>query len=319
MTRRLPFPSAQPQPAARVALDRIRRHVSQRADQAATVVAHRFRHGHETDPFDGSARFALLTVNFSTTRYLKLMLLTLCEQDSLGLVTDLVLCDNGSVDGGPAFLRALAETVPVVSVVLNRRPRSHAAGMRAAQQSLRARQHAAGGRSNVLLYCDTDVVFRNPATLDELRTVFEAGDIAFAGELRYGLFRYPEAQASFLAVRRDWAEHPTTMPWVDHGSPAYWMQRSIWRKGGVGADFASNHGGYILHRGRSGVAAAARHHRRHRYASVANRDPHFMGVRNGPHIWNAIEARYGDLLDGPDDAVVEHIRLAFEQAGTDGG
>jgi len=50
----------------------------------------------------------LITVNYSTTRYLKLMLLTLTEQSSFQLLTNIVLIDNNSRDGGQRFLRKIA-------------------------------------------------------------------------------------------------------------------------------------------------------------------------------------------------------------------
>ena len=71
-------------------------------------------------PFDGAPRFALITVNYSTTRYLKLMLLTLAAQSSLKLLKRIILVDNGSRDGGSSFLRELAERINITSVVHNR-------------------------------------------------------------------------------------------------------------------------------------------------------------------------------------------------------
>src|SRR5271165_3252886 len=71
-------------------------------------------------PFDGEPRFALITVNYCTTRYLKLMLLTLAEQSSLQLLKRIILVDNCSRDGGSSFLRELAERINIISVVHNR-------------------------------------------------------------------------------------------------------------------------------------------------------------------------------------------------------
>jgi hypothetical protein len=57
--------------------NRLRRPLEQRVDQAWTMARSRLEHARPVVPFDGDPRFAVLTVNFSTTRYLKLMLLTL--------------------------------------------------------------------------------------------------------------------------------------------------------------------------------------------------------------------------------------------------
>jgi len=298
----------------RADVDRARRYAGQRADQVVALAAKRLGPVPRTSAWDGEPRFALLTVNFSTTRYLKLMLLTLAEQHGLDLVSRVVVADNGSVDGAEAFLAELA-AVERVTVVQNRRRLSHAKGMRTALRALRTAERASEAPpANILLFCDTDVVFRNPDTLQELAAIFRSGDVAFAGELRHGLFPYPEAQASFLAVRRDWADRRRTAPWVSHGSPAYWLQRSIWRQGGTGHHFPGNAGGYILHRGRTGVAAAQQHFRHHHYASTRYNQPHFMGIPGGEHIWRTIEDAHAPLLDGDPAAVAERLAGAFAAA-----
>jgi hypothetical protein len=248
-------------------------------------------------PFDGDPRFALLTVNFSTTRYLKLMLLTLTDQDALSRVHRIVVVDNRSRDGGVPFLRALARRVDRVHLREHRHFLNHARGMRSCVRALERVEQAepAVSPSNLLLFCDPDVVFVNPATLRDLGDAVVDHDAAFAGELR----RPPpdlDVQASFFVVRRDTYARRDVVPFVNHGSPALWMQRSIWRAGLPVADFPSNHGGYILHRGRTAVAAAHEFFPQHSYSTADARHPHFMGVREGPRLWAEIEDRFAQLL-----------------------
>ncbi len=244
----------------------------------------------------------MLTVNRSTTRYLKLMLLTLCEQRELARIGRVVICDNGSRDGGADFVRRLAARCPRVLAVVCGRGSSHARGMRAAIEALTA-DEARGARqareapSNLWLFCDTDVVFRNEETLRDLGTRIVESGAAAAGELRHGVYPVPEAQASFVAMRADWYHHPRIIPWVNHGAPSYWMQRSIWRAGGTILDFPSNHGGYILHRGRAAVANARTYDPLSSYATVANARPHFMGVAGGAEIWAEVEGRNARWLE----------------------
>jgi hypothetical protein len=277
----------------------IRRHLEMRADQGWTLARRTLPSRRRAEEFDGDPRFAILTVNRSTTRYLKLMLLTLCEQIHLGLVERLIITDNHSRDGGASFLRSLAAAVERVELVENRTFLNHARGIRrglrrldAVESRLPARQ-----RSNLLLLCDPDVVFRNRETLLDLATVVVVNDAAFAGELRRNVHPYPEAQASFLVVRRDWYSRRDVVPFVNHGSPAYWMQRSIWQAGGTVVDFPSNFGGYVLHRGRAAVAATREYTPWASYATARSRVPHFMGVPDGQKIWDAIEVRHADLLE----------------------
>ena len=61
-------------------------------------------------------------------------------------------------------------------------------------------------------------------------------------------------------------------------------------------DFRSDFGGYILHRGRSGVAAAKEFYPFNSFAKVSNNQAHFMGVENGKAIWDAVEIKYTELL-----------------------
>jgi len=284
-------------------LGRVRRRVVERLDQVVIAGRRTIRRRaaplDELAPLDG-VRFAMVIVNFSTTRFVKLLLATLSEQSQLDLLHSLVIVDNGSRDGGPAFLERMRRRVPRVSVVERRHRLSHAAGMRA---GIRALDDADNGidpqlRSNMVLFCDADVVFRSPDTLGDLAAVFGATRAALAGEMRR-VHAYPDIQASFFAVRRDVYERPDIWPPVDHGSPAYWMQRSIQRAGLTVVDFPSNRGGHVLHRGRSGVAAARLFRPWHHYASVQSTTPHFMGVPDGERIWSEIEARHAPLL-GPE-------------------
>ena len=242
----------------------VRRHLAMGVDQVWVLSRHRVgkalgRPGRATmRPLDGGVRFAMVVVNFSTTRFLKLLLLTLVEQSALGLVHRIVIVDNGSVDGGVLFLRRLAGRSPRVELVERHHLLDHARGLRAGVSHLWAVEHDRdpSSRCNVYLFCDPDVIFRSTDALHELAAAIVGADAALAGEWR-GDRDDPDIQASFLAVRADAYASSDVVPPVHHGSPTMWMQRSIARAGDLPVvNFASNHGGFILHRGRSGVAAA---------------------------------------------------------------
>jgi hypothetical protein len=214
-------------------IDQVRRALEQRADQAWALARQRVRPVREAPGFDGDPRFAVVTVNFSTTAFLKLMLLTLSEQSALDRVRHVVVVDNASRDGGIAFLRTLAHRAQRISLVENRVLLNHARGMR---RGLRFLDELDVGESvdqqaNLVLSIDTDVIFRNPDTLIDLARPFVHDGAAAAGELRHGIYPCPEAQASFLAVRRDIYARRDIAPWVNHGAPAYWLQRGLWRAG----------------------------------------------------------------------------------------
>jgi hypothetical protein len=280
-------------------LSSLRRHVEMLADQAWTLGRWKLAKTRPVEPFDGQPRVALVTVNFSTTRYLKLMLLTLSRQQDLGQIHRVIIVDNDSRDGGLPFLHELAKRVTRVHLVENRTFPNHARGLRSALAALERieRSTLPEQRTNIVLACDTDVIFRDPRAIGDLSAVFATTDAAFTGELRHDVYPYPEAQASFFAVRRDCYARPDVVPFVHHGAPAYWMQRSLWRAGLRLHDFPSNRGGYILHRGRTGVAAASVYRRHDSHATARTPHPHYMNVVAGEAIWERVEKEHESLLE----------------------
>jgi hypothetical protein len=279
-------------------VNRLRRRGAQLLDQARVRVG-RLRGKERLDvPWDGTPRFALLCVNFHTTDYLRLMLLSLCRQAHLDLLRQVIIVDNGSAPGDAGFFEALETSDSRITVVRNRKHRSHAGGMRRGLAVLDRldREQPEAMRANLLLFCDPDVLFLRRDVLQAVAACFKDSTVSHAGEMRTHLRPLPEAQASFLAVRRDWAAKPSVSPWVNHGSPAWWLQRDLQRQGGKGRHFPANAEGYILHRGRSAVAAAKTAEPGHPYATAANASPHFMGIPGGAQVWKDQSATYADWL-----------------------
>lgn len=244
------------------------------------------------------SQVALVVVNFSTTRLLRLMLATLVEQERLDLVSRIVIVDNGSRDGGLPFLRRLASEVDRIDLVERRRWLHHGPGLRAGLRHL----DRVGDPAEGVLFVDSDVIFRDPGTLTAVAAHLDAG-AALVGEHRRRGDRRPgpNIQASFVAVRRDVLHRRDVRPPVHDGAPLYRMQLDIERAGLPIVDFPSNHGGYILHRGRSGVAAAAEYRPGHAYATARRQSAHFMGVPKGRAVWDEAGARHAHLLDADGD------------------
>lgn len=267
--------------------------------------------------WDGDPRFALVTVNFSTTHYLKLLLLTLTEQEHLGLLHRIVVVDNGSRDGGAELLDRLAARIPRFHVVHRRHWLGHGPGMRAGVRALDRIDRDDPRPADLLLFCDTDVVFRSPETLTVLAGTVLQNDAALLGEVRVGVNPQPDVQASFFVVRRDVHARRDVAPAIHDGAPAYRMQRSIGDAGFSVVDVPTNHGGLTLHRGRAGVEAAGRYRPGHHYAGVRTNLPHFMGVPDGVRIWAEIEERWSDLLrPSAEDEFIDLLAARFETLGT---
>jgi hypothetical protein len=249
--------------------------------------------GPETEP-----RVALITVNCSTSRVLKLMLATLSEQHDRAAVDRLVIVDNDSRDGGLAFLLALEARMPSMTLVIRRWFPTHAHGMRAGVAALRRAEHtrSPADRAGYLLFVDPDVIWRDPTALGRLLQAVRTEDAVLAGEWRTGANRQPDIQASFVLVRRDAYDDPATAPPIDGGAPLYRMERSIVDRGLATVDFPANRAGYVLHRGRTAVAAAAGR-TVHPYGRAVQVGPHYMGVPDGARIWSEVEQAHAHLLE----------------------
>lgn len=294
-----------------------RRRTAMLADRIAATAWKRMGKRLRSVLWDGEPRFALVTVNFSTTRYLKLLLLTLSEQEHLGLLHRIVVVDNGSRDGGAELLDRLADRILRLHVVHRRHWLGHGPGMRAGVRALDRIERYEARSANLLLFCDTDVVFRSPETLIVLAGTALQHDAALMGEVRSGVNAQPDIQASFFVVRRDVHARRDVAPAVHDGAPAYRMQRSIAAAGLPVVHVPTNHGGLTLHRGRAGVDAASRYRPRHHYAGVKTNLPHFMGVPGGAEIWSEIDQRWAHLLTPEaEDELVDVLATRFEALGT---
>jgi len=296
-----------------------RRFAEQSADRAWVTTADRVTRRPPVEPFDGVVRYALVSVNASTTHYVKLMLCTLAEQSHLGLVQQVVLVDNRSRDGGAAFLRSLAGRAPRVHLVENRLFLNHARGIRAGLRALGRieRDVPEAERANVLLFVDSDVIFRSPTALYDLTATIMAFDAVLVGEVRHmGDNPHPNIQASFFALRRDVTARRDITPWINSGEPAFDLQWSVVKAGLPIVDFPSNRMGHILHRGRSASVAAARFTPLRSYGTVPGAEPHFMNVPDGARIWDKIESRHASRLgSAAEPALVESLATSFALLG----
>jgi hypothetical protein len=94
------------------------------------------------------------------------------------------------------------------------------------------------------------------------------------------------------------------------------MQASIRRARLTIVDFPSNHGGYVLHRGRSAVAAGATYGVGGWSVALTNREPHFMGVPDGARIWAEVEAEWASMLEpSAEETLLEHLANRFSVIG----
>ncbi len=259
------------------------------------------------EPFDGEARVALLCVSFNTRELSKLMLLTLADQPWAARLSRLVVVDNSSSDGSRQLLAELARASRV-ELVDNRGPTSHGYGLRLGtdyilQSEARLPRER---RSNVLLVVDSDVVFLRADTLDAVTSALAAPRAGALGELQFDLGE-PYAHPCCLFVRVDALADPRVWPFVDHGAPALWLQRSLRCAGRQVVDFPLRSEEHVVHRGRASIAAVNRLGLRDPYQNVRD-DAHFHGNPRGAELWSQLETRHiGRLKTAGDPAFLAYV------------
>ncbi len=259
------------------------------------------------EAFDGRLRVALLSVSFNTRELTKLMLLSLADQPWAQQLGRVVIVDNGSQDGSPDLLDQLARSTRI-ECVHNTGPSSHGFGLRRAVSWIE--QTEAGWpserRSNVYLVADTDIIFLRADTLSACSQALSASDVGALGELQFDLGE-PYAHPCCLFVRRDALADPRVWPFVDHGAPALWLERSLRCAGRIVLDFPLRSQDHIVHRGRASIAAVNALGLSSPYANVRH-DAHFHGNPRGAELWAALEERHRDHVGQSNDvAAAQHI------------
>jgi hypothetical protein len=250
--------------------------------------------------YDGNPRVALISVSFNTKELTKLMLLTVAERSWAKQLQRLVIVDNASRDGSYEFLRRLATRK--AAVLQNPGSTSHGVGLRYALDWLERDEQAlpAQQRSNLYLVVDSDIIFLRDDTLEVLCSELVRSRAALLGELQFDLGE-PYAHPCCLLLRRDAYRDPQVVPFVDHGAPALWLERSLRRAALRIRDFPIRRQEHIVHRGRGSIAAVNRLGLVHAYATVRD-TAHFHGNPFGAERWSAAEQRHAERLGDVNDA-----------------
>lgn len=282
------------------------------SDQASVGIS-RLRASSIGVPFDGEPRVALLSVSFNTHELTKLMLLTLAERAWAPRLQRVVIADNRSSDDSPQFLKALGDSGAILFVT-NPGATSHGVGLRFAIEQLEAFESKLppGERSNVWLVADTDIIFERDDTLDLVKAELRRDHAALVGEMQFDLGE-PYAHPCCFWLRSDAYHDERVWPFVDHGAPALWLQRSLRGAGWKVLDFPARSENHIVHRGRGTIAGINQLALRHAYAHVQDA-AHFHGNPDGKLLWQQAEARHSSRLGSTNDAAA----VAFIAAGLAG-
>lgn len=295
----------------RTFMGKIERRIRERTDQAEVAFVRTLSRRRKQSIQRGhSTSSSLIVVNFNTLDHLKLMLATLAEKGSDWNLNNIVIVDNGSTDGSWDFLKLLSSRTRIYCVRNSGRT-SHASGLRfGIKASKQICDNSQSGPENYFVI-DADILFLRNDLLSRMVQMLNGEQAAVVGELQYDVGE-PYAHPSCMLLHGDSYQDPRVWPFVDHGAPALWLQRSMRRIGMRIVDFPIKKDEYIVHVGRGSLAGIKAFAHRSPYASARVTDPHFHGNPNGEKLWVSKKIQFQDMLSpGSESKLIDYVKEAL--------
>jgi glycosyltransferase involved in cell wall biosynthesis len=243
---------------------------------------------------------AVVTVSYNTEELTALLLWSvsrLLDWDDL----QVLVVDNGSTDGSPRLLSALAEA-GVCSVILNDANLHHGPALNMALSWLAAQPEPC--RRVWLL--DSDCVIARPDALREAMAV--APGAAVVGEPQWDPWHQIARFGTYsilLDPARVW--QPEIGPFDEGGDPAYPILDRVRQQRLETASFGFTHDGYVIHRGRGSLAALVEKDERSNPLfewAAEHHAAHFNLVPGAQARWNELRDRFRDAVPTLDPATL---------------
>jgi glycosyltransferase involved in cell wall biosynthesis len=231
---------------------------------------------------------AILTVSYNTRELTAFLLWSLRRVLQYPDI-EVVVIDNAS-DDGSAELLAEAEEGGLCVLLANGRNREHGPALTQGMSWLAGRTTAPAKWIWVL---DSDVVVSRP---DALSAAIDAADgvaAGFVGESHWDRWHQVDRFESYsLLFRPDQIWKPGVQPFVEGGDPSFDLINSVAELGIRTAQFPFTADNYLIHRGRSSLAAVVERedssHPLYDWA-LEHHQPHFGGI-------GGAEQRYQSLI-----------------------
>jgi glycosyltransferase involved in cell wall biosynthesis len=228
-------------------------------------------------PGPSGDRVAVVTVSYNT-RELTALLLWSLRQILQWPCLDVVVVDNGS-DDGSAELLADAEKGGVCVLLANHRNRHHGPALTQGISWLAARS---GSLPNWIWVLDSDVVVSRPDAVSAAVAAADGHSAALVGESHWDRWHKVDRFESYsLLFRPDQVWRPGVQPFVEGGDPSFDLIGSLTQLGIRTTEFPFTADNYLIHRGRSSLAAVVdsedSSHPHYNWA-VEHHHPHFGGI-----------------------------------------
>jgi glycosyltransferase involved in cell wall biosynthesis len=202
---------------------------------------------------------------------------------------EIVIVDNGSRDGS-AELLAEAGRAGVCALLANDVNRQHGPGLNQGISWLASRP---GPLPAWIWILDSDVIAARPDVLSAALAAAQSGSAALVGEPQWDQWHQVERFGLYSLIldpAQVW--RPGIGPFTDGGDPSFELLSSAARSGLRPAAFPFTGEGYVIHRGRSSLAAV--------FAAGDRSHPHYDWAtgHHAPHFGEVpgADQRYGAFL-----------------------
>jgi hypothetical protein len=211
----------------------------------------------------------------------------------------LVVVDNASTDGSARLLTALAEA-GLCELIANGEQRYHGPALTQAMDHLAATQ-TADGRVGPVWVLDSDCIVLRPDTLSVGVDVMRSTGAGMVGQWSIDRWNRPGELLGLHCLLLDPAQvwRDPVAPFDDDGSPSQRLQESARQSGISSAELPFTRDGYVVHLGRTTLAALVRDESRsNRYFDWAqsHAEPHFMEEPAAPERYAAFLAEFTDQV-----------------------
>jgi hypothetical protein len=211
----------------------------------------------------------------------------------------LVVVDNASTDGSARLLTALAEA-GLCELIANSEQRYHGPALTQAMDHLAATQ-TADGRVGPVWVLDSDCIVLRPDTLSAGVDVMRSTGAGMVGQWSIDRWNRPGELLGLHCLLLDPAQvwRDPVAPFDDDGSPSQRLQESARQSGISSAELPFTRDGYVVHLGRTTLAALVRDESRsNRYFDWAqsHAEPHFMEEPAAPERYAAFLAEFTDQV-----------------------